>query len=270
MNKTTRTRKNAVAHMGCGRTALACLMVPAMLAGLAGTSAMAGSYSKSYPLSFGDNTAGATATFTISAENRARYARTGADATGDVKLLGQTGRLGEFSAGLENANGNRRATMQLKVAGYIVDSKSMPTTWTWDRSINRTFLSVTQNFMVGPVPVTVRGSVGAGASGALTLALGPTDVLLSGSASAWGNGSASAGVGVSGANVSLGADLRLLKTGLYNRLQVTPTNFTGRSDLTIDPASVDFYVVARLLWNQWRKDLARFSAPSKQIVLASF
>jgi hypothetical protein len=270
MKETNQPVKPVTAVSSRSRLALVGLAATSVLAGLTSPAAMAGSYSKSYPLSFGNSTAGATATFSISAENRSRYARTGANATGDVKLLGQTGRLVEFSAGVENANGNRRATMQLKVAGYVVDSKSMPTTWTWDRSINRTFLSVSQNFMVGPVPVTVRGSVGAGASGALTLAMGPTDALLSGSTSAWGTGSASGGVGVSGANVSVGADLRLLKTRLYDRLQVTPTKFTGRTDLTIDPASADFYLVAKLLRNQWRKDLARFSAPSKQIVLASF
>jgi hypothetical protein len=218
--------------------------------------------------SFGNSQAGAKGTYSVATEYRTGYSRVALSTTGSVMFLGKTAKGVEFSATSENNNGKKAATYQLSVAGYTVDSGTKSVSYSWNKSVTRTLLSGSAQFVVGPVPVTVSGSTGGGASIGYTFSLSTTGAGISGDASAWANGSASAGVGVTVLNLSLRSDLKLAKTSLRPSVNVTPTAWSGKTLLVYDPVSIDFSIALQTMKKVWySKLLARYSQPSKTITL---
>ncbi|MBI2928562.1 MAG: hypothetical protein HYY24_23080 [Verrucomicrobia bacterium] len=236
--------------------------------GLGGYSAIAKSRSGLNTFDFGSSYAGAKGSYSINVENRTGYSRTALNASGTVKFLNKTVKGVEFAATVENSNGRKSASHRLEVAGFTVDSGLKTRSYGWNKAVNKTLVSCSVPITVGPVPVTIRGSVGGGASVSYTFELSSTGVGMSGQGAAWANGSASAGVGVPLLNVALRSDLQLGKTSLAPLVRVTPTTMSGRVNLAFDPVKIDFAVVlqsrSKVLY---RRDLASYSAPSKNVSL---
>jgi hypothetical protein len=232
------------------------------------SSALAGTKSGLNSFNFGNAQAGAKGTYSVAVENRNAYSSVSETITGDVMLLGKKTKGVEFNVAVENSNGKKRASYALSLAGYTVDTGAKSVSYAWNKPVNRTLFSASAVVMAGPVPVTVSGSVGGGASMGYKLSLGTTEVALSGGASAWANGSASAGIGVPLLTLSLQADLTLAKTSLSGTLQATPTTMTGNVGLQFDPLKIDFAVVLKSMRVEWyRYDIAQYSATRRNVSL---
>ncbi len=217
---------------------------------------------------FGNNQAGATGAYSIVTTNRNAYSRVDLTATGNVMFLNRTVKGVEFSSTTENSGGRKTAVYSLTIAGYTVDSGTKSASYTWNKPVNRTLIQASATFIVGPIPVTVGGSVGGGANIGYTLQLNTTGVGLVGNASAWAAGSASAGIGVSLLNVALRSDLQLGKTSFTPSINVTPTTWSGEADLVFDPVNINFSIVLQSMGHPWyQANLANYSAPSKSLVL---
>jgi hypothetical protein len=219
---------------------------------------------------FGNSQAGAKGSYSVNVENRTSYARVNTTANGNVMFLGKTVKGVEFSATAENTAGRKTATYQLSLAGYTVDSGTKTVSYTWSKAVNRTLVDASLLVFVGPVPVTVRGSVGGGASIGYGFTLSTSSVRLDGTASGWANGSASAGVGIPLLNLSLRSDLQLAKTTLnpYATVAFSPLTMSGGANLVFDPVKIDFYASLQTMGKSWlRYDLASYSQPSKTYAL---
>lgn len=217
---------------------------------------------------FGNKQAGATGSYSITAENNINYSSVVLATNGNIKFLNKTVKGVEFTATTENNKGKKKAAYSLSLAGYTVDTGTKTVSYTWNKSINRTLVSASANFTVGPVPVIVSGSVGGSSGIGYTLRLDTNGVGLSGKASAWANGSAAAGVGITLLNLSLTSDLQLLKTSLVPSVNVTPTSWNGGANLVYDPLKVDFSLKLKSMDHTWYSHLlAQYSQPSKTVSL---
>jgi hypothetical protein len=212
--------------------------------------------SGSYPFRFGNEQASASGSFHGAATNGPGYADLLLRAQAGVRFLGvYVPGVGVMSR-VVNSGGRRSATFQVVINGYIVDSETRSVSWTWSKSLPRTLVtSPPLMIWVGPVPVTLRGSIGGGASGSLSLTLSASAAGASGSLSVWANGSASAGVGVPGYNASLRATLELLKSTVSAGFSATFTSLGGHVTLTFQPMRVVLEVVVRAWPLQWTKNL---------------
>lgn len=242
-------------------------IVAVLALGIPGAGALASTVTGSKSFQFGNSQAGANGTYTVSVANSATSASASLNAYGNVMLLKRTARAMEFNAATQYSKTSRTplmATYSLSLAGYTVDTGTKYATYTWNKSVNRTLLTANATVWAGPIPVTLTGSVGGGASIGYTLNLNPSNVGLNGGISGWATGSASGGVGVPGFNLSLQADLTLLKTSLNAGLQVTPTRYSGSASLCLDPLRADFAVVLNALGKPvYRYDLAHYTQPSQ-------
>jgi hypothetical protein len=235
---------------------------------LVGFSASAASKTGLNTFSFGNNLAGASGSYSINVTDRTGFSHTDLAANGTVKFLNRSVKGVEFTAATENNQGRKSATYSLQVVGYTVDSGTKTVSYTWNKGINQTLVSCSLPLMVGPIPVTISGSIGGGASIGYTLQLATTGVGLSGQAAVWESGSASAGVGAPLLNVALRADLTLGKTSLNPSVNVTPTSMSGQANLQFDPVRIDFSVALQSLGRVWyQQNLSSYSAPSKTVSL---
>jgi hypothetical protein len=217
---------------------------------------------------FGNSQAGAKGSYSIITQNSTGVSSIQLTATGNVMLLNKTVKGVEFKTTARNSYGTKTSIYSLAIAGYTVDSGTKSISYTWNKPVNRTLLQASATITVGPVPVTVSGSVGGGANIGYTVALSDKGVGLSGNASAWANGSASAGIGVSLLNVSLRSDLQLAKTSFKPSLEVTPTTFSGKADLVFDPVNINLSIALQSMGRIWYQyNLASFSQPSKTTTL---
>jgi hypothetical protein len=238
---------------------------------LSGFSAMAASKNGLNSFDFGNSYAGAKGSYSITAENRSGYSKTALNANGTVKFLAKSVKGVDFTATVENSNGRKSANYSLQVAGYTVDSGTKSVSYTWNKGVNQTFVSCSMPIAVGPVPVTISGSCGGGASISYTLQLNPSGVGLSGAAAGWATGSASAGVGVPVLNVALRSDLQLGRTSLNPLVTITPSAMSGQANLVFEPVKIDLGVVLQSGNKVWyRQDLASYSAPSRSVSLIRF
>ncbi len=245
----------------------AILKMAALIAVCAST-ASAGSKNGLNSFDYGNEYAGAKGNASVDVSNRSGYARTAQMASGKVKFLKKTVPGVDFSATLENSNGRKSASYTLQVAGYTVDTGTKTASYNWSKTANKTLVSTSVGIVVGPVPVTLKGSVGGGGSVGYSFTFSATGVGVSGEASAFATGSASAGVGVPLLNLSLRSDLQLGKTTLKPAVTVTPTSWSGNAKLVFDPVKIDVGVVLQTNNRVWyRQDLASYSAPSKNVAL---
>ena len=218
--------------------------------------------------SFGNSQAGAMGSYSITAENGGGCAKTSINANGSVSFLNRTARGVDFTATVQNCNGQKTSIWNLQVAGYTVDSGARTVSYTWTKSINQTLVSASLPIMVGPVPVTLSGSVGGGAAVGYSFGLGTTSVSLSGSGAAWANGSASAGVGVPLLSLALRSSLQLANTSLNPYVNVTTTGMSGGAQLVFNPVQIDLAVTLLSMSHVWYQyTLASYSAPSRTLQL---
>lgn len=226
---------------------------------LAAGSLHAGSKTGLNTFDFGNSQAGAKGSYKITTANSSGTASVDMEATGTVKFLAKSVKGVEFTTSVKNVKGKKSANFSLKVAGYTVDSGTKSASYTWIKEANRTLVTASLTTMVGPVPVTISGSVGGGASISCTLELSTTGGGVSGNASSWANGSASAGVGVTLLQLALQSDLTLGKTSLNPSLSVTPSKMSGQATLNFDAVKIDLAVVLKTLKQEWyRSNLASY------------
>lgn len=245
-----------------------CLVIAVALLMIRSFDASAGTRNGYNSFSFGNSQAGAKGTYSIITENRTAYSRIQVATTGNVTFLNRSVKGVEFSATTENSAGRKTAVYSLAVAGYTVDSGTRTVSFSWNKPVSRTLVQASATIAVGPVPVTISGSVGGGANIGYALQLDSVGVGLSGSAGAWASGSASAGVGVSLLNVALRSDLQLAKTSCNPSVKVTPTAWSGGANLVFDPVSINFAVALQSMNRVWyQANLANYSAPSRNLRL---
>lgn len=236
--------------------------------GVLGFSAMGTTRSGLNSFSFGNSDAGATGSYEINVANSPGYARTALAASGTVKFLNRSVKGVAFTAATQNSNGSKSANYCLQVAGYTVDSGTKSVSYTWSKQVNATLISCSLPIMVGPVPVTISGSVGGSANIGYTLQLSTSGVGVSGQAAAWASGSASAGVGVTLLNLSLVADLQLGTTSFNPSVTVTPTSLSGQANLGFTPVNIDLSVALLSCGHVWySQNLASYTAPSRTVSL---
>lgn len=217
---------------------------------------------------FGNKQAGACGSYSVLTENGRGYSLVSLTANGDIMFLNKTAKGIEFNGTSQNVNGKKTTTYSLSLAGYNVDSGSKTASYTWNKPVNRTLLQASASFTLGPVPVTVSGSVGGGANIGYTFELSNSGVGLLGNAGGWATGSASAGIGATFLNLSLQSDLQLAKTSLRPSIRVTPTSWSGGADLGYDPVKIDFYLALKTMNKVWyQHNLASYSQPSKNVSL---
>ncbi len=221
-----------------------------------------------YSFSFGNSQAGASGSFSASAENAVGLAKTSIKANGSVKFLNQTIKGVDFTATAQSVKGVKTSTYNLQVAGYTVDSGTRTVSYTWSKGISKTLVAASLPIMVGPIPVTISGSVGGGASIGYTFTLAAASVGLTGSGAAWANGSASAGLGVPLLRIALRSTLQLANTSLNPYVNVTTTGMSGGARLVFNPVQIDLGV-AVLSFNTvlYQYTLASYTAPSRTVQL---
>jgi hypothetical protein len=238
------------------------LIVAAMIAALMLTvtlPAEADSVSTSLPFSVGNSSAGASGQFTASASTGTKTWSAALRATADVRALGYTAKAIDAQASLTSSGGTRSASFKLTLGKATVDSQARNVSWTWARSMPWTILTVTAPpIFVGPVPVTVRGTVGGGLSGSISLALKTSGVGLSGALSSWVSGSARAGIGIPGYNVSIQATLELLRSTLSAGIDAG-VKVAGFARVVREPLTILFDLVANAWPLTWTKSLAHYS-----------
>ena len=173
-----------------------------------------------------------------------------------------------FTLSVENSNGRKLSSCSLEVAGYKVDSGTQTRSYNWSKGMNQTLIVGALPLMVGPVPVTIAGSVGGGGNVGFNETFNKDAVGVSGQTAVWVSGSASAGVGAPFLNVALRADLQLGKTSLNALVSVAPGTMSGRATLDFDPVNIDLGVVVQSGNKVWyRQDLAKYAAPSNSVPL---
>ena len=243
-------------------------IVVAFALAISGSEVLATTRNGSNSFAFGNRQAGANGSYAVTVANGPGYSSANLNAAGSVTLLNRTVKGVEFNATAQNSNGRKTCSYALSLAGYTVDTGSKSITYTWNKSVNRTLLTASAMVMAGPVPVTVSGAVGGGASIGYTFSLNTGSVGLDGSAAGWANGSASAGLGVPGFNLSLQADLTLARSSLNAGLQITPAALSGSTYLGFDPLRVDFGVALKALGVVvYRYDLGHYATPSRSCAL---
>jgi hypothetical protein len=119
--------------------------------------------------------------------------------------------------------------------------------------------SISKTFFVGPIPVTVRGSLGGGAalSGGVVLqtSSGNPAIGFSGAAVGYASGSASAGVGIRGASAGISAVLKILNTRVGLEVTANRSTVQGRLDVSVTPLEVRFYIYVEALWWKYTRSI---------------
>lgn len=202
----------------------------------------AGAYTKTQPFCYGNSQAGVSIPFTITANNGSGSASISAGASGDVLFLGKNVNFLQLSASAQSSKAASSADYSVKLGPMTVLSGYKTANFQWNVPLNQQLVSAVLPIMVGPVPVTMSGSVGAKANINYGFSLGIGGVALNGSASAAATGTAAAGVGPSVLYVALVSDLSLANTSLNAYLTATPTKLSGSSDLAVNPYLVSFSV----------------------------
>jgi hypothetical protein len=182
-----------------------------------------------------------------------------------VKFLEKTVPVLRFSASVENTNGNRRSDYCLSSDGYNVSAVAgahctSNLSFTWSKTYSTTFLDASATWWVGPVPVTISGSLSGGADIGFGFDLPPNGVNLSGYGSVYLSGTASAGFDIVVAEVGIEADFTLGRTTLKASLQITPTSMSGQTDLEFTAVKLRLYLFAELFGETGTADLLKYES----------
>lgn len=165
----------------------------------------------------------------------------------------------------------------LRIMEYTIGtySKTFPSTASGNYSFgsgSRTFFDADSTFWVGPVPVTVSGSIGGGYSFDIYYELNVKRAKLHGGPRAWGNGNAWAGVDLWLAGAGVGANIKVLDAYLKSQMLAAFLSFSysGSMDVVINPLAVDFYINAWLWDWKFYETLAKWSTASYTYNLFKF
>ncbi len=130
------------------------------------------------------------------------------------------------------------------------------------------FISVKKTFTVGPVPVTVKGSVGVGAGLGLKAALQMSTLTasLTGTAKGFGHGTLSAGVDLWLASARVEAELEFAKVTLTTKGSIDTYGRQTR-EMTLDFTPIDLYLklIAEAFGAEATLNLCRWTSRSYRI-----
>lgn len=204
-----------------------------------------------------------------------------ADLEGSVSLFGRRFRLGTASADLwvhqgyysRNPNDYAAGTPRTNQLYAKLYAKAFGTTIVNEtRHYSSTILSFSdtvhgfkanKDFWVGPVPVTVRGSVGGGCSAAGSVILDPDydnpRIGMSGEISGYASASASAGVGITGASAGVRATLRFLSTGVALEAAGDRSGISGYLRTRLTALAVNLYLYVEALWWEYDRRITGWS-----------
>ncbi len=207
----------------------------------------------------GNSYGGVSGSFNASAKNGPTSADASIGASGSVRFLSRTYEALSANASAWSKGSTGGANATVKLAGYTVWSKSGSYTLDWSASAARTFASGSTVVTVGPVPITLSGSVGGSLDGRLTLSVLPSKVGMTGSVEAGAVGNASAGLGIPGYNVSISATLELLRYGISPSLEVSYKSLKGRVEAFERAHTITLDLLLKAWPLKWTKNLATYS-----------
>jgi hypothetical protein len=154
------------------------------------------------------------------------------------------------------------------VGGYSVDCGQTTASYSAYRNFSTTFWSGSADYSIGPVPITVGGSVGAGASMSYALQVPTNGASIYANPGIWISASAYAGVGGWGCGVGPYFDLELGRTSFRPSVSVTPTTISAQANLTFNPVRIEMDLAAFLFGAEVGSvTLASYSAAASTVPL---
>jgi hypothetical protein len=220
--------------------------------------------------SVGNSNAGANVQFPIQITSGNGCALVKVTAKSGARLLGKSATAIEVEAFVKScSDGNRTSGVKAKVAGFTVSLDNKSFSFTWEKNVTRTLLSAGTTVWVGPVPVTVKGSVAGSLSAKLALTVTTSDAAINGPLSLSVKGTASGSVGVPGYSVGVEAVLELLKSSLVSALRATFSQFSGSVQLCFEPFSIKLNLKVKLWPFSWSHNLANYSYSKSCAVVLS-
>jgi hypothetical protein len=253
----------------------------------------------SYADSFGNSTFGAG--YSLSGELKGTTAEAGGT-TGDVLQakgnLRGTARLFESSRDIVDVRGEARteanvgydASFDVLVLGASIFHRETAGALTETRDFSRTFFSASAVYALGPIPITVNGSVvgavGYTVSGGPNVGSGLGGVEMHFTPNLNAQVVASAAIGVPGARAGVEGQLTLVRASLpvnaeasiANRLVLerggarVPHDFIDyslNSTLTVSTLSGEISLFAELLRRRWERTIAQWSGYTQTVPLVN-
>ena len=209
-------------------------------------------YNKS--ISVGNSTAGAVGSIGARMKAKPRDYLAKVSANGNVKFLGLTVKAAEFEAKAKADRVGISNGYYVKLVGATVASKYSSASVSWSKSYPKTFVRASSLFWVGPVPVTISGSLGGGVGADCELSANTNGVSLEGGVNSWLSASASAGFGFPGASVSLSSRFQLGGTGIGSTIDLGlvggSVTTSGAVNLKVNPVSIHLSLVAQIAWSR--------------------
>src|SRR5690606_19955474 len=182
-------------------------------------------------------------------------------AKGTVKFLKQSGTAAEVEVSAKSCDdGTRKGSAKAKLAGFSVAVDESSVSFSWEKNFSKSLISASTTVWVGPVPVTLKGSVAGTLSAKILLSITSNGVGLSGPLSASMKGTASGSVGLPGYNLGLEAVLELLKTTLTPLVNATKSALSGSITICFEPIIIKLNLKASLWPFSYTHNLANYSA----------
>lgn len=224
------------------------------------------SRSGTYTTSFGTSNFGGTIDAYGSMSRTNSTSSTTARVSGYVRLLGQSREAGRVEVSGSQSYGSGSGSVTVRIGGATVWTSSLAQSGS--RSVSRllnVFPSpISSTYLVGPVPVTVSGNVGAGVQlNANWVLVAPTlSAGISGSARAWGFGTATAAIGVPGYNVGVTARLNFADHGLNLGMNVRAQGLSGFLQYDLRPIQLQLDLVLRAWPLSYTRNLIDWAQPA--------
>ena len=153
----------------------------------------------------------------------------------------------------------------LIVGGYTVDSGVQTATYSASDNFSTSFWNPSAAYTIGPVALTINGTVGAGANIGYDLELPANGASIGGTSAAWITGTATASVNASayGVSAKLNCNLNLAQTTFDPALAVTPETINGQATVNFAPVNVNLSVSANVFGLQIGNiSLAKYTMPA--------
>lgn len=210
--------------------------------------------------SVGNSYAGASINFPIRISNENGCREIKVVASSKVNILKKSATAVEFETFVKScSNGTRTGGLKVKIAGFTVALDNRSVSFTFVKTVTKSIVSASTTVWVGPVPVTVRGSVAGTFTTRVAFSITGDDVGLSGPLSASMKGSASGSIGVPGYSVGLEAVLDLLKSTITPALTATTARLSGSLQLCFEPLIIKLNLVVKFWPFSWSENLASYS-----------
>jgi hypothetical protein len=210
--------------------------------------------------SIGNSDAGASLHFPIQVSNANGCTLVKIGTKGTINLLGKKGTAAEIEASAKScSDGTRTALVKAKVASFTVALDTKSVSFTWEQKVTRTLLSASLSLWVGPVPVTVKGSVAGALTAKVELKVTKDDAGISGPLGFSMKGTASGSLGFPGYSLGLEAVLDILTSTLTSAVKASFSSLSGTIRLCFEPVVIKLNLVVKLWPFSWTENLANYS-----------